>query len=153
MKTLNIKIPEGYEIDKEKSTFEQIVFKKVEKKLSTQWNPNLRCSHYYISAIGDIIETDPDERIAGLAFETKKQAKSFLALSKLIWLRDEYNNGWQPSWNNFNENKFVITRKSHNIVTAVNVCNQKILAFQTQELRDQFFINFRNLIEETKDLI
>ena len=29
-KKLKINIPEGYEIDKEKSTFEEIVFKKVE---------------------------------------------------------------------------------------------------------------------------
>ena len=32
-KEINISIPEGYEIDKEKSTFEKIVFKKIENKL------------------------------------------------------------------------------------------------------------------------
>ena len=30
MKELKIEVPQGYEIDKEKSTFEKIVFKKVE---------------------------------------------------------------------------------------------------------------------------
>ena len=33
-KKLKINIPEGYEIDKEKSTFEEIVFKKVEDPLA-----------------------------------------------------------------------------------------------------------------------
>ena len=39
-KKLKINIPEGYEIDKEKSTFEEIVFKKVEdpfSKLPKTW--------------------------------------------------------------------------------------------------------------------
>ena len=36
-KELKIQVPEGYEIDKEKSTFEKIVFKKVEKELPKSW--------------------------------------------------------------------------------------------------------------------
>ena len=32
-KELKIEVPQGYEIDKENSTFEKIVFKKVEKEL------------------------------------------------------------------------------------------------------------------------
>lgn len=34
MKNLKINVPEGYEIDKEKSTFENIVFKEVEKDIT-----------------------------------------------------------------------------------------------------------------------
>ena len=38
-KTLKIEIPDGYEIDKEKSTFENIVFKKVDEVV-IKWNKN-----------------------------------------------------------------------------------------------------------------
>ena len=37
MKELNIQVPEGYEVDKEKSTFEKIIFKKIENKLPKTW--------------------------------------------------------------------------------------------------------------------
>lgn len=48
-KTLTITPPEGYEIDKEKSTFEQIVFKQVEEK---KWDREARTktdTYYYIT--------------------------------------------------------------------------------------------------------
>ena len=38
-KTFKVHIPEGYEIDKEKSSFEEIVFKK--KNFSIKWNESL----------------------------------------------------------------------------------------------------------------
>lgn len=46
-KKLKINIPEGYEIDKEKSTFEEIVFKKVEDpftKLPKNWEEYCECT-------------------------------------------------------------------------------------------------------------
>lgn len=38
MKELKIEVPEGYEIDKEKSTFEKIVFKKIKVELPKTWD-------------------------------------------------------------------------------------------------------------------
>lgn len=46
-KKLKINIPEGYEIDREKSTFEEIVFKKIEDplaKLPKTWEEYKSCS-------------------------------------------------------------------------------------------------------------
>ena len=36
-KTLKITPPEGYEVDKEKSTFSEIIFKKIEPNLPMSW--------------------------------------------------------------------------------------------------------------------
>ena len=36
-KTIKITPPEGYEVDKEKSTFNEIVFKKLEPNLPMSW--------------------------------------------------------------------------------------------------------------------
>ena len=49
MKKLEIKIPENYEIDKEKSTFECIVFKEVKKQVS--WDDFGEVKGYYISGV------------------------------------------------------------------------------------------------------
>ena len=55
-KTLKIEIPNGYEIDKEKSTFENIVFKKVDNVV-IKWNKNFKgveiktdCEHFIVDA-------------------------------------------------------------------------------------------------------
>ena len=37
MKHINIECPQGYEIDKEQSTFERIVFKEIKKGLPKKW--------------------------------------------------------------------------------------------------------------------
>lgn len=46
-KKLKINIPEGYEIDRENSTFEEIIFKKIENpfsKLPKTWEEYKNCS-------------------------------------------------------------------------------------------------------------
>ena len=55
-KTLKIEIPNGYQIDVEKSTFENIVFKKVDNVV-IKWNKNFKgveiktdCEHFIVDA-------------------------------------------------------------------------------------------------------
>ena len=50
---LKIEVPDGYEIDKEKSTFEKIIFKKVEKELPKSWEELKIISGYYLDSWGD----------------------------------------------------------------------------------------------------
>lgn len=47
---LKIEVPDGYEIDKEKSTFEKIIFKKVEKELPKSWEELKIISGYYLDS-------------------------------------------------------------------------------------------------------
>lgn len=56
MKTFKINIPEGYEIDKDESTFEKIVFKKIEKKLITSWEELHSIKGYYVKGDSSIIK-------------------------------------------------------------------------------------------------
>ena len=53
-KEINIIAPEGYEIDKEKSTFEKIVFKKISDNLPKTWEELKNISGYYISSCSGI---------------------------------------------------------------------------------------------------
>lgn len=87
-KELKIEVPQGYEIDKQKSTFEKIIFKKIPDnpksweeycslmKGKTVHYPN--CDYLIISGFSDAYNM----------FVTKKRAEQFIALGKLLQLRD-----------------------------------------------------------------
>ena len=51
-KTIKITPPEGYEVDKEKSTFSEIVFKKLEPNLPMSWEELKEVKGYFIHQNG-----------------------------------------------------------------------------------------------------
>lgn len=54
-KEMKIQVPEGYEIDREKSTFESIVFKKVEEKdLPKRWEDLKIIDGFFVTNLGYI---------------------------------------------------------------------------------------------------
>lgn len=85
-------------------------------------------------------------------FATKEEAEAFVALGKLIQLRNEYwrlDNNWQPNWSN-RDMKFAIGYENNKIARDCFHFNSQILVFRTAELRDKFYENFKDLIEEAK---
>ena len=158
MKTKEMKIqaPEGYEIDKENSTFEKIVFKKVENELPEKWEDLGKISGYYISN-GSYIKdcsiinnfSSEDKNV----FPTKEEAEACLALAQLCQLRDRYNDGWKPDWRTGSEIKYCIIVDENKIVESQYITLNQILSFKTKELRDKFLENFRDLIETAKPLL
>ena len=157
MKTreLKIQVPEGYEIDRENSTFEKIVFKKVENELPKSWEELKIISGYYLDSWGDICEcevkldTISDNRNI---FPTNEEAEACLALTQLCQLRDRYNDGWKPDWTD-NIEKYVIYFHAGEIISGDTYRAQSVLHFKTEELRDKFLENFRGLIETAKPLL
>ena len=86
-KEITIVPPEGYEIDKENSTLEHIVFKKTETK-PYRWRDDkkIRFDGYYIDT--DISEIKPTRDLRNFkcnynVFATEKQAKSALAMARI----------------------------------------------------------------------
>ncbi len=155
-KEFKIQVPEGYEIDKEKSTFEKIVFKKVEKELPKSWEELEFINGFYVSSLSSIYkakENIPSIESSKNVFPTEEEARACLALAQLCQLRDRYNDGWKPDWNNGKEYKYsiVINHGRPFVETYFNV--QKVLSFKTEELRDKFLENFRDLIETAKPLL
>ena len=86
------------------------------------------------------------------------------SLSKLIICRDAYwkiageemglGKPWEPDWSNKNEQKYCIeNRYDKGVHYDVLVHTQKLLAFTTTEMRDAFYENFKELIEECKELL
>ena len=93
-KELKIEIPQGYEIDRQKSTFENIIFKKIPENPKT-WEEYCslmkgktvyytNCNNITVSGFSDAHDK----------FVTKKRAEQFIALGKLLQLRDYWVKGY-----------------------------------------------------------
>lgn len=154
MKDLKITPPEGYEVDTEKSTFEHIVFKPIQKQLPKSWeeletvigffttnNSNVREMH-------EVLTVSDNKNL----FVTEEQAEASLALAQLTQLREVYRQGWKPNWNDDNFKYSIIFYKgSLNADWCIKVNN--FLTFQSEEIRDQFLENFKDLIEKASPLL
>jgi len=155
MKNLKITAPEGYEIDKENSTFENIVFKPIKKELPKSWEELGEISGYYINDAGcvpiGINRCNHTGREINI-FVTKEQAEASLALAQLSQLREVYRDGWKPDYHT-NGQKFIIDFHTNTITADYCLQEMKFLSFQSSEVRDLFLENFRDLIEQAKPLM
>ena len=86
------------------------------------------------------------------AFHDYHDAEKHIALMKLHLLRDEYRRGWLPDWKE-QSIKHTILIDHDDIVVGKSYVISCFLAFQTEELAEEFLNNFRELIEEAGDLI
>lgn len=159
-KSIKIDIPEGYKIDKEKSTFENIVFKKKEecwraKETSNVFTDldNLMNGFYIernseIKEIKNISHSFPNRNV----FATKKQAKSVLAMAQIsqIMVHDKRFGGvvTDEEWNNDRIYKYSITRENGGIDVFVYNRLYKFLAFHTPEQRELFLKENYDLVKD-----
>lgn len=77
-------------------------------------------------------------------------------LAELLICRDAYwkiAGDWQPNWDDEEQCKFVIYRFRDSILKDSTYINPSILAFPTAEMRDIFYENFKELINECKELL
>lgn len=77
-------------------------------------------------------------------------------LSMLKLCRDAYwkiAEDWKPDWTKADERKYCIANTEGNITKWVQKTTNKILAFPTEEMRDAFYVNFRELVESVKELL
>ena len=141
MDELNIKvnIPEGYEIDKEKSTFENIVLKPVKVDyafVSSKLFYNQDA--YYLDLSGKIRFGTITTSFKDLNNCTsRKQAEKLLAINQLMNVAKYLNGNWKPSWENDNERKYLIVLDKDNNKIGIDwntFVNKGIVHFKTKEL-------------------
>lgn len=154
-KEMKIQAPEGYEIDKEKSTFEKIVFKKTENELPKSWEELHMIKGWFVENGSGIYEFENCFTISKNRnlFPTKEEAEACLALAQLCQLRDRYNDGWKPDWKDDNQFKWCIDFFQDVVRKTAVLFVRRTLTFKTEELRDKFLENFRDLIETAKPLL
>ena len=155
METKEIIIPQGWEIDEVRGN--KIILMESKKELPKTWEECIAKIKdlEYIDSNSNIEEVDfnvniVDEHINDIPIGL---GKPMLALMQLLVCREVYRQGWKPDWTNANENKYCIINDSNKIQTPMYVFVSRVLSFQSAEIRDQFLENFRDLIEEAKELI
>lgn len=107
-------IPEGYEIDRENSTFECIKYKPIKKTMTYEYVASELFSLKNAWCIGDLshIEgwlshSDKDSIYPNIC-TSKKQAEKLLAINKLMNVAKYFNKRWKPNWNDADELKYFI---------------------------------------------
>ena len=154
MKHINIECPQGYEIDKEKSTFEKIIFKEIKKELPKKWKDLGFVSGYYIDVASRIRVSSVqifDEDHKNIFF-TEEQAEASVALAQLTQLREVYRQGWTPDWSN-GINKFCIFMNGNKLDIDIWTYYNGFLAFQDRQTAKLFLENFRDLIKQASPLL
>jgi hypothetical protein len=102
----------------------------------------------FIVAVDEVLDPIQDRN----AIKGESRAKAFLALMQLMNLRDEYRQGWKPEYRNESD-KYVITCYGTAITGGTFKHYNAILSFQSADIRDKFLKNFKELIEQAKELI
>lgn len=150
-KEINITPPEGYEIDKENSTFNCIKFKPVTKR----WRDNEDAEFYgyFITNYSGILPTFNANHVTNHnVFAEEKQAKSALAMAYIsqIMANDERFGGpvTYEEWNNSTMKKYCITRFSNKPKIDTYNYLYHFLAFHTQEQRDLFLKENEDLVKD-----
>ena len=86
-------------------------------------------------------------------YTSQEMSNAFEALRRLIFLRDHYNEGWQPNWENDTIRKYNILTELGKIEKGNSFSANRILSFKTEEIRDKFFEEQRELLEIAKPLL
>ena len=147
-KELKIIPPIGYEIDRQKSTFEKIIFKKIPENPKT-WEDYCslmkgktvyytNCNTITVSGFSDAHDK----------FVTKKRAEQFIALGKLLQLRDCWVKG-------YNEFRYAVYGDRLD-GTAICDWRENInhpLTFPTKEMAEEFKDCFSDLIKQAYPLV
>ena len=86
-------------------------------------------------------------------FNSVNEAKAFCALGKLIQLRDAWWGEWKPDWENADTLKYIITAMCNKIERTTCYLPHRILVFPTEEMRDEFYECFADLINVAKQFL
>lgn len=156
-KELKITIPEGYEIDQEKSTFERIIFKKKTNKYSKTWkefieNNPVSDPEYFIERNsmvegfqGPQFRDDADKNLC----KTRKEAEAFLALIQLKRLWHEYVDEFEGY---FDYELYLVNTVDDQDWVVCDDDSYSIFSFPSIELAEEFLNNFKDLFEKIKPL-
>lgn len=147
-KEIKIEIPQGYEIDRQKSTFEKIVFKKIQENPKTweEYCEQTKNRTYY--TYSPYNESHVSETAAhGFygEFSTKERAEQFIALGQLMQLRDYWVRGYKEF-----KYALLVTRNGNILVYDWSGYRTypHILTFPTEKMAEEFKECFSDLIKK-----
>lgn len=150
--SIKVDIPEGYEICKEESTFENIVLKKKEEDKRKKLG---KISGYYISVTSDIVKVSNLEQ-ASLTnrnfFPTKELAQASLSISELLQYYFKKYKDFHPDFTDKNSKYIICVIK--NIVSLQQTENKNaVFVFEDYDSAYAFYTEYKELFEQAKLLL
>jgi len=142
MKTLNIQIPEGYEVDKEKSNFNTglIWYKEIEKEYPNHLRKTKHFRNY--TMLGSTVNLSSSDRVI-----------AFTALMELVELRDAWNDIDGGREFDKRGERYEIRHNNGNFVKYFSNRRSSVLEFHNQSTRNLFLETFKDLLETAKELL
>ena len=157
MNELNIKVPEGHEIDQENSDLSTgvIRFKETKQGLVKSWEDlgDVLVGWIASSALGATYSNHWNRDLYTDIWATKEQAEASIAMAMLSQLMKQANDGWTPDWTVGSETKYIINFIGEDITRDICKTYRLFLAFKSEEIRDEFLELHRDLIEKAKPLL
>ena len=145
-KELKIEVPQGYEIDRQKSTFEKIIFKKIPETPKT-WEEycRLNCLKDSFTLVYGNCSAECSHTGSYDEFYTKERAEQFIALGQLMQLRDY----WVRWYKEF-KYALLVTRNENILVYNWSGYHTypHILTFPTKKMAEEFKECFSDLIKK-----
>lgn len=144
-KEVKIEVPQGYEIDKQKSTFEKIVFKKIPENPKTweEYCSLMKWEKVYYTYYDYVIINDFSD--AHNQFSNRERARQFIALGQLMQLRDYWVRGYKEF-----KYALLVTRNENILVYDWSGYRTypHILTFPTEKMAEEFKECFSDLIKK-----
>lgn len=143
IKDIKIEVPEGYEIDKENSTFEHIKFKPIKKALTYDDVARKLFENelaWFIDKRGSIMSTAllTSEYTEPTNCTSHKQAEKLLAINKLMNVAKYLNGDWRPNFWNLNQRKYILYICGNDIKIGETIVTYSDIAFfKSKELAKQ----------------
>ena len=156
--TIEIEVPDG-----KKAIWKdnKVIFEDIKPQLPKTWKEFckqnvIRDGEHYIDSFSDIVKKTSIGTMRNCSFDknilpNNQAAEQHLALMQLHQLRDCYRQGWEPDWNGYSKYVIVKNRGEYGVFTSK--WTSRFLTFQDMETAKEFLTNFRELIEQTGDLI
>lgn len=113
---------------------------------------------YKVDKIGKVVEVRVDRlkinnnRTKSTLFQDKETAEAYAVLPKLIRLRDKYNEGWKPDYQS-GDNKFTIAIYDDEWDLDYTSSVKRLFVFKTSKIRDNFFNDYKDLLEIAKPFL
>ena len=114
---------------------------------------------YKVDKIGKVVEVRVDRikinnnKTKSTLFKDKEIAEAYAVLPQLIRLKDEYNEGWKPDWEDKDTAKYYIGRIGNDWDIGFSYKYPGILSFKSFEIRNKFLEDYKDLIEIAKPLL
>lgn len=86
-------------------------------------------------------------------YPSQELARATEAMRKLLFLRDYYNDGWQPNWKNKNEKRFFIEVWDIGFFEEDSYRRKRPLIFKTRSIARKFIEEQKELLEIAEPLL